>query len=94
MASEVAWFVPAMGSDGKKNDEDFLIGTRWSPEIMTFCRQAIIIFRDNLSWLVLVLSLLMNLAGSSRKLHHRARVCMQSWIKKKQFSTANNVLKR
>ena len=68
MASEVAWFVPAMGSDGKKNDEDFLIGTRWSPEIMTFCRQAIIIFRDNLSWLVLVLSLLMNLA-SSRKLH-------------------------
>ena len=67
-------------SDGKKNDEDFLIGTRWSPEIMTFCRQAIIIFRDNLSWLVLVLSLLMNLAGSSRKLHHRARVCMQSWI--------------
>ena len=65
MASEVAWFVPAMGSDGKKNDEDFLIGTRWSPEIMTFCRQAIIIFRDNLSWLVLVLSLLMNLALSS-----------------------------
>lgn len=35
----------------EKNDEDFLIGTRWSLEIMTFCsRQAIIIFRDNLSW--------------------------------------------
>ena len=58
-------------SDGKKNDEDFLIGTRWSPEIMTFCRQAIIIFRDNLSWLVLVLSLLMNLALSSYVLIRR-----------------------